>query len=65
MSTALIGGINELLSTVEEDGADRLDQLEETTGRKEDPAAAGPSHIAMVLAIVIIRLARASTWTRC
>jgi hypothetical protein len=31
MSTALIGGINELvLSTVEEDGADRLDQLEET-----------------------------------
>ncbi|HWD43705.1 MAG TPA: TetR/AcrR family transcriptional regulator [Actinomycetota bacterium] len=31
MSTALVGGINELvLSTVEEDGADRLDQLEET-----------------------------------
>ena len=34
MSTALVGGINELvLSTLEEDGADRLDQLEETIVR--------------------------------
>jgi hypothetical protein len=31
MATALVGGINELvLTTVEEDGADRLDRLEET-----------------------------------
>ena len=34
MSTALVGGINELvLATVEEEGADRLDQLEETIVR--------------------------------
>jgi AcrR family transcriptional regulator len=34
LSTALVGGINELvLSSVEEDGADRLDQLEETIVR--------------------------------
>jgi AcrR family transcriptional regulator len=34
MSTALVGGINELvLSTVERNGADRLDQLEETIVR--------------------------------
>jgi hypothetical protein len=31
MSTALVGGINELvLSTVEQGGADQLDRLEET-----------------------------------
>jgi hypothetical protein len=31
MATALVGGINELvLATVEEGGADRLDQLEAT-----------------------------------